>query len=239
MCDHWMPTIKLPMTLEQFRALPRHSAYRYEWLEGNAWLTPQAKHFHAMLDLRPMEVPADVKLRPAIASDFTDMIPLFAATFARIQPYGSLDEVTRRQAAEESLKRTYTGGDGPWIQRASFVAVGEKQAVGGIFATLLPDEDPTDYDSYYWYDPPPDDCIANRLGRPHLTWIFVDPLCAGNNVGSALLAAAVNGLLQLGFTQLLSTFMVGNDSSLLWHWRNGFRLLPHPTSRRLRKERRK
>ena len=54
MCDHWMPTIQLPMTVEQFQQLPRHPAFRYEYVAGQTWLTPRTKHYHAMLDLRPM-----------------------------------------------------------------------------------------------------------------------------------------------------------------------------------------
>ena len=99
--------------------------------------------------------------------------------------------------------------------------------------TLLPEGDPCDWDSYYWHRPPPADCLERCLGRPHLTWIFVLPLHAGQGVGTALLAAAVRELLALGYTELASTFMIGNDSSMLWHWRNGFRLLAYPGSRRL------
>jgi hypothetical protein len=39
-------------------------------------------------------------------------------------------------------------------------------------------------------------------------------------------------LRQLDYAELWSTFVVGNDSSMLWHWRSGFRLFPHPGSRR-------
>jgi hypothetical protein len=31
---------------------------------------------------------------------------------------------------------------------------------------------------------------------------------------------------------LASTFLLGNESSMLWHWRNGFQLLQYPGSRR-------
>jgi L-amino acid N-acyltransferase YncA len=56
-------------------------------------------------------------------------------------------------------------------------------------------------------------------------------------MGTALLAAATRELLRLGYTELLSTFMLGNDSSMLWHWRNGFRLLAYPGSvRRIRQK---
>jgi hypothetical protein len=36
----------------------------------------------------------------------------------------------------------------------------------------------------------------------------------------------------MGFVQLATTFLVGNDASMLWHWRNGFQLLQYPNSRR-------
>jgi L-amino acid N-acyltransferase YncA len=81
---------------------------------------------------------------------------------------------------------------------------------------------------------PPADCIEKRLGRPHLTWIFVTRFLAGKGVGSLLLTAAVTKLRALGFTQLLTTFVLGNDSSMLWHWRNGFELLSYPNSIRVR-----
>ena len=170
-----------------------------------------------------------------------DLAPLFCGAFHGIQPYGSLDEATRERAARQALERTRTGGDGPLIEQASFVALDKNKrpgaTIGAILVTLLPAGDPTDLDSYYWQEPPPDDCIASRQGRPHLTWVFVSPLESGCGVGSALLAAAGNALLDMGFTQLFTTFISGNDSSMLWHWRNGFQLLPYSGSRREIKKR--
>ena len=60
MCDEWMPTIKLPLSKEQFQQLPRNPAYKYEYLDGLAYLSPRARHYHAALDLsaRPAEDPA-------------------------------------------------------------------------------------------------------------------------------------------------------------------------------------
>jgi hypothetical protein len=51
-------------------------------------------------------------------------------------------------------------------------------------------------------------------------------------VGTGLLHAAAAALARLGFTHLTTTFLLGNDSSMLWHWRNGFQLVGHPASRR-------
>lgn len=241
MCDEWMPALQLELSFEQFCQLPRHPGYKYEYLEGRAWLTPRPRHYHALLDLRPTDpaaVPgfaaAGVTLRPMRADDWDELPGLFADTFDTIQPFGGLDEATLDQAARQCLARTRTGGDGPWVERASFVAASERTVVGAILITLLPAGDPCDWESYHWAEPPPADCVERRLGRPHLTWVFVAPLQAGHGVGSALLAAAGNALLDLGYQELLTTFMLGNESSMLWHWRNGFRLLAHPGSFRHR-----
>jgi GNAT superfamily N-acetyltransferase len=235
MGDAWMPLVQLPLTIEEFRRLPRNAAYKYEYLSGKAYLSPRPRHYHAMLDLVPMPRSADLDIGSLDSDDWTKLVPLFAGSFRHIQPYGSIaEDATRTEAAREALERTRTGGDGPWIDRASFVVRQDQRAVGVILITLLPDADPCDWDSYHWPEPPPADCIAHRQGRPHLTWIFVSPRIMGRGIGTALLGASVNALLELGFTQLLSTFMVGNDSSVLWHWRNGFRLLSYPGSKRHR-----
>jgi GNAT superfamily N-acetyltransferase len=241
MCDEWMPTIELPLSLEQFRRLPRNPAYKYEYLNGKAYLTPRSRHYHAMLDLHPISQSDAVKMRNISGVELESLVSLFADTFHNIQPYGSLDDETRLKAARHAMERTRTGGDGPMIEQASFVATeknSEKvEPVGAILITLLPEGDPCEWDSYRWEEPPPADCIERRLGRPHLTWIFVARHLAGRGLGTALLASAVNALCAMGFQQLLTTFMVGNDSSMLWHWRNGFRLLAHPGSLRRRNER--
>jgi GNAT superfamily N-acetyltransferase len=152
------------------------------------------------------------------------------------QPYSSLERDARLVAAQKSLEKTRTGGDGPWIRQGSFVAVDHDQrAIGAIFLTLLPDGDAADWESFRWPEPPPADCIERRLGRPHLTWIFVRHWSAGHGTGTALLGAAVNAARAMGYRQLASTFLVGNESSMLWHWRNGFDLQPYPGSRRQRR----
>jgi GNAT superfamily N-acetyltransferase len=235
MCDLWMPSLRLPLTIEEFRQLPRNAAYRYEYLEGQACLQPRPRHYHALLDLRPMALADAVEVESLGAHEVMDLTPLFVAAFRYIQPYGSIaEEATRLEAARQALERTLTGGDGPWIWQASFMAKQDDQVVGAILITLLPDTDPCDWNSYRWPEPPPPDCIERRLGRPHLTWIFVSPGTVGQGIGTALLAATVKALRELGYKQLLSTFMLGNDSSMLWHWRNGFRLLPYSGSTRRR-----
>jgi GNAT superfamily N-acetyltransferase len=238
MCTDWMPALDLALSWDEFHRLPRNAAYKYEYLDGRAYLSPRPKTYHALLDLRTAEVAAEpvagVAVRPVRESDWTELVPRFAATFGRIQPFGSLAEETRLEASARALERVRTGGDGPWIEPASFVAADADTdaPVGAILVTLLPDTDPCDWDSFRWPEPPPEDCVERRLGRPHLTWVFVRPMQAGEGIGTALLAAAVRGLRALGYAEMASTFLLGNESSMLWHWRNGFRLLPYPGSKR-------
>jgi GNAT superfamily N-acetyltransferase len=237
MCDEWMPAIQLPVTMEEFRRLPRNAAYKYEYLNKTAYLSPRPKYYHAVLELSSMEHEDSVQICPLKAGELACLDRLFADAFRYIQPYGCLDDDTRLEAARQALERTRTGVDGPWIEQASFVARSEEKPVGAILITLLPEGDPCDGTSYHWTTAPPAQCIERRLGQPHLTWIFVSSLKRGQGTGTALLAASVRALLALGYTQLFSTFLAGNDSSMLWHWRNGFRLLPHPASYRLMRQR--
>src|SRR5262249_26882726 len=150
MSDQWMPTIRLPLTEEHFRRLPRNPAYLYGYLDGQAVLFPQARAYHAVLELSPPERRGDVDLRPLRAEDVPRLIPLFAAAFRTIQPFGSLADETRLEAARQCLDRTLRGTDGPWIERASFVAWGEINPIGAVWVTLVPDGEACDPQSYYW-----------------------------------------------------------------------------------------
>jgi len=240
MCDEWMKPLRLTISFEQFQQLPRNPAYKYEYYDEQAWISPRGRFFHGMLDLTPLQArsldwtnPATL-LRPLQPADWEELPDLFAAAFFGRQPFGCLDNKALREAAVTCLERTHGGGDGPWVEQASYLAFRPEgnRAIGAILVTLLPDEDPTEWDAFQWREPPPPDCIAQRLGRPHLTWIFVHPFLAGRGVGTTLLNASGQSLLKLGYRELASTFLLGNDSSMLWHWRNGFRLVTYPGSLR-------
>ena len=94
----------------------------------------------------------------------------------------------------------------------------------------MPDVDLSESFDLRWREPPPADWAQRRIGRPHLTWIFVNHWLREQGLGSALLAAATGALRELGYGVLASTFLVGNDASALWHWRQGFQLAGRPGS---------
>lgn len=234
-----MKTLRLPVPDEFFRRMPRNAAYRYELIEGHMWLTPRPQYFHCMLDLASREPTGDsplpfwgesVTIRPWEEGDWDAAVPAFAAAFEGVQPFGSLDGAAEREeAARDSLTHTRTGGDGPVIAPACFAAAGEGgRFVGGCLVTLLPGKDLTGWGGYHWDEPPPADAVERRLGVPHLTWVFVTPLRKGRGVGTRLLGRAAHALREIGYDQMASTFLLGNEASAIWHWRNGFRLLGRP-----------
>ena len=245
MVERWFRRIELPLSFDQFLALPQNRAYKYEYYGGRAVLSPRPKAYRALLELRPRDAPAgvegeeDVTIRPLVDGDWVDLPEVFSAGFHRVQPFASLDDEPRRRAAARCLRYSRVGEDGPLVAPACFVAADRDDGgpLGAILITLMPDVDPEETWDLRWKGPPPPDCLANRLGRPHLTWIFVAPLYAGHGIGTALLAHAGNALLSMGYRDLASTFLLGNDSSMLWHWRSGFRLLAYPGS--MRRERRR
>lgn len=233
-----MPRLVLPLTPSQYRRLPRHPGYRYTYRCGQVRVHPRPRYYHAALDLTTLSLTgaAQVATRPVREVDWDGLPALFTEAFARHQPFSGLGPKRRDEAARASLEQVREGADGPWIEPASFVATAAGELLGAILITLVPPGDPTEWGAYLWLAPPPPGAIELRMGRPHVTWIFVRPGVAGRGVGTALLARSVSALRELGFDELHSTFLAGNDSSMLWHWRMGFRLLSHPASQRLMRD---
>ncbi len=241
MSDSWMPTLKLKLSRNQHKRLPRHPAYKYELIDGITYISAWPRQAHAILNLRRFRATADamakVTLRAATASDIDAMVPVMAGAFGHIQPYASLSDIEADRSIEKSLRDAFGGVHGPLIAPASVVAVDESRILGAILITLLPGGDPAEHESYAWQESAPLDLWKRRAGQPHLTWIFVRRLEQGIGVGTRLLQHAVRALKREGYRSLWSTFLIGNESSLRWHWRNGFDLAENAFSkRRIRRE---
>lgn len=237
MCDDWLANVRIPMTPEEFQLLPRNPAYQFVYRDGAAWLLPRPRYYHAVLPLVPAPVldAADESaiLRPLAEQDWGPLATIFADAFRHQPPFGHLADEPRLSAAAHCLQATRAGGDGPLIDRACYVAVNDNdQPRGAIVVSLFPDGDPSCVGSYHWPEPPPADAVERRLGRPHLTWVIVADEAKGRGLGTALLRASVSSLRDMGYRELTTTFMLGNTSSMLWHWRMGFRLVAYPFSRR-------
>jgi ribosomal protein S18 acetylase RimI-like enzyme len=245
MIEKWFRTIRFPLSIEKFHQLPQNPAYKYEYIDGHAWLTPRPKSCHALLDLHSFCPPIDVQteqqmtIRRLAKEDWELLPPLLALAFHRVEPFASLDEDLRLQAAEDCLGRTRARAKRPLISEANCVAVRESDQalVGAAIITLLSAGDVLDENSPRLQESAGSDAVAQAVGRPHLTWIFVRPRHARLGVGTALLDAAVGELNRLGYAELASTLLLGNESSMLWHWRIGFRPLSYPNSTRAIRQR--
>lgn len=230
-----MTPLQLRLSPTEFAELPRSATHSYEFHDGEVLIQPRPRYYHAILDLLEWEpqLAADVAIAPLADTDWPLLTEVFAAAFAKQQPYGGLSGELRLMAARMALAQTRKGGDGPFVPQASFVARSDDAVLlGAALITLVPNKEPCDWSCCVWDEPPPKNCLEQKLGRPHLTWVFVRETAAGHGIGTALLSACADALLDLGFEELISTFMLGNDSSMLWHWRNGFRLLSYPGSSR-------
>jgi GNAT superfamily N-acetyltransferase len=221
------------MTQEEFEKLPRNGGYRYAYVNGVASLTPNVIYYRARLDLRSgeglqVQLPdSRLTIRRLADSDWPVLPALFADAFDQMQPFGSLVRPARVEVGGALMDQTREGGDGPFLSEASLVACDRfGQHLGAILLTLAPPPGPPGEDTFVWHTDLPPQAIARCLGRPHLTWVFVASGMAGRGVGTRLLAEACLRLRAGGFNELVTTFIRGNEASALWHWRNGFRLLP-------------
>jgi hypothetical protein len=240
MRDEWFPYIKFKIGWKEFHQLPKNPAYKWEYFESAAHLTARPKSYHCVLELRPSRPPRSVmvhhhekfSIRRLRENDWDALPRYFAAAFSRIVPFCGMEGDEALAAARACVKKTHSGGEGPVIKQACYVATArDGEACAAILITLTRRIDLTSLESLHWKEPPRA-AIRRRLGRPHLTWIFVPPLMTRFGLGTALLAHASNALLRLGYSELASTFLLGNESSTLWHWMNGFRLVSYSGSYR-------
>src|SRR5439155_17646217 len=92
----WYRAVRLPISLDEFHRLPRNPAYKYEYFDGLAHLSPRPRTLNGLLELKPLEAPSvvpafeAVTFRPLWPADWAAFPDLFAAAFASVQPFASL-----------------------------------------------------------------------------------------------------------------------------------------------------
>jgi len=173
-----------------------------------------------------------------VAGDWEILPEVLAAAFRDAPPLGMLGQRRRVCAARDWLLSTRDGGEGPLVEPACVVAVDaedDNKLLGALLVTLMIGRERSWYASLRAAVSPPAPDLAEGREQVQMSWIFVRPRASGQGVGTALLAAAARTLWTSGYRELASATHRGNDASMAWHWRNGFRLLPHSDSlRRIR-----
>ena len=256
--EHW-PVIRFPASWETYERIPNHPGWKWEYFGGEVVATPRPKSHYCVKsfgegdpldavppDLRDAETdggdPVSVR---RLADDDWDALPaLLVRAFCRTAPFAQMPEGRASEVAAECMANVRAGKWGPLIGPASLVVEGvpslrrfeddaAPEPLGVVLVTAYRpsgDDDPL----FEWRpaQDPPADWLDASWGRPHLTWAFVDFWDARHGLGTRLLTDACRALRDLGYGELTSTFLMGNDRSAFWHWRNGFRLLTGPYSMR-------
>jgi len=240
MLNDFFQSLNFEFPWERFVTLPRHPAYRYQYRDGQASISGNPRYLQCLLPLTDaaLSIPepagkavscfySEFELRRLHESDWKDFPPLFAAAFQRPPPLLQLTDTQRLTASQALLDRTHTGGDGPVVSSASFV-FGDRETgelLAAVLITLIPVGDLQDFTHHNWSNVAPPDALTAGWGQPHLTWLFVSPQKQRRRLGSLLLRESASALKRMGYPQLVSTFLLGDHASMLWHWRAGFQLV--------------
>lgn len=232
MWEQWMPTLRLGMTREEFQQLPRNPSFTYDFVDGEVYIRPFPLIYHGCLDLQNYHSPKDLHIRNGISiqplenAKILGLSNLFDECFKTVQPFAGMSERQRQEAVRYCLDRTQSGKDGLCLDDSCFCAKDQEQRiVAAIIITQLERIDELSI------------LNANKMNEqknyePHLTWIFVHPAYGRSGVGTALLRQSASVLGSQNYHRLYSSFLPGNLTSILWHWRNGFQLLSGPGSLR-------
>ena len=212
-------TISVPMSRDMFFRLPPNGAYKYEYVDGRAEITPEPHCCDLFLNLDTFFAPERDAyerwaVRPLAGKDWDALPGLAAGAFFRVAPFATFGDDALKQVMADELQKTRSGGDGPLIREACMVAEGEwgahrkMQTVGAALATLRKGE------------------TNGGEPVPLLTWIFVSPLFKRHGISGGMLAGVVRVLKEVGHKRLESVVCTGNHASAMWHWRMGFEMGP-------------
>ena len=236
MLDDWFTTIKLPLSGRQFHQLPQNPAYKYEYLDKTAWLSPRPKFSSVRLSLghetRRHLGKSTIKSRLAFAGWETRLAPTLAPFRRGVPPGPAVREPERSAPArggacllEADPLRTRWTHDRTCLPRG--LRHGARTSRGCDPRDVDPDDRPRRVLELSMEitttaglrraaarQAAPDLDLRRPMARPPRYWLRTP-------------GSRIRSLLELGYTELISSFILGNTSSMLWHWRSGFELLPY------------
>jgi hypothetical protein len=235
----WLRPVRVPMSFESYDRLPRHPAYKFEYWDGQLRISPRWQSHGMFLELRPPETchsvdePRIASIRPLAPGDWEVLPEVLAKAFADTPPLGMLGYRRRLWAARDWLWSTRDGDEGPLVEPACMVAVDQEdnaKLLGALVVTVMIGSTRSWYARQRHAVPPPPPHLAEGQDQPQVSWVFVQRGASDQGVATALLASTTSSLWNSGYRELASATDGGNVISMAWHWRNGFRLLPHSVS---------
>lgn len=200
------PAMRFPVSADVLRRLPRHPDWKYERIDGEAWLSPRPRPLWLV---RSTEVPVHAAV-PAGAEIRTieercerpGVAELLAEVWADRDPYRSIDDprTQLRAEIEHSLDNFELG-----------VLAADARGVCGVVVVL-----------------------ASATPTPTLTWLTVRPDVRDRGFATAILGVVVKALSAKGVRELASATSAANVPSLRWHLSRGFQLAADPVREHLR-----
>jgi GNAT superfamily N-acetyltransferase len=230
----WFRPVRAPMSIASYRRLPRHPAYKFEYWDGQLRITPRWNSHAMFLALRSPEEAVVPELEGASIrllqdGDWDELPKVLGLAFADAPPLSVLRGRRRVWASRDWLWSTRDGDEGRLVQPACAVAVDRNDStrlLGALIVTLMAGFTRSWYVRRRLAVPPPAPDLGEGGEQPQISWVFVHPAASGRGVGRALLAMATRSLWNAGYRELASATDCGNVTSMAWHWRNGFVLLP-------------
>jgi hypothetical protein len=180
--------VRFPLSAELLRRLPRHPDWRYELIDGAAFLShrPRPLHLRRSTAVPVPETSLDIEVRELdVVADRAAVATLLLQTWSEEDPYCTFEDPA------EVL--------GPEIERGLDTAALGAVAVdpGAVCAVAL--------------------VHRQQSGAPMLSWLTVAGPVRERGLATALLALIVAELRERGVGELASAASTANTPSLRWH----------------------
>ncbi len=197
--------MRFPLSPDLLQRLPRHPDWKYEMVNGEAWLSsrPRPLMLRRSTNLAvPAATLSGVEIRTIDARrDRSEIAKLLMDVWVDEDPYRSLEDpkTLLQSEIERSLEDPGLG----------VIATGEQ----GVCAVVL----------------------VPSTTAPALLWLTVRRDARERGLATALLRVVVETLSARGVEELASGTSTANVPSLRWHLTRGFQLAPDPLREALRR----
>jgi GNAT superfamily N-acetyltransferase len=189
----------IPMSFAEYEVMERPFGWKVEYWDGHARLSPRAIGVTTKLKLCPRNLPHHHRLVPVSAVDREQMMAGYFATFADSVEFCGWAPESVQESAAKDIGNYFAGKRGePLAASVMALAPGSQQLVGLALFILRPE-----YGAY-------------------MDLLYVRPEFQHQGVATAMLNWGIDRLVESGFSTLSSAYHIGNESSRLWHHRQGF-----------------
>ena len=193
-----MKSQHLPMTIDEFHAMPRKLGWKTEYWDGQAHISPRwLAIVTARAPVTPRAVYAPCDLRPATEQDLRRLTPAYVAAFQETIDHCNQRVAQIKTAAKRILTGFFAGSRGR-PHPASQLAIHAGQIIG---AALI---------------------VERAEEQPLLDLLFVRPQWHRKWVARVVVGGAMNALHSAGVHELASRYLLGNQESRAWHHHFGF-----------------